>query len=293
MADPFATTSPLWRRDPLGEYVWTAVKGHLTRYAEAVWIYGGPKQQLTRQLLVPHWKTCLAVIRRWDAAGTEILDVEVALLGPVSKARWNDETQNLEIVAIRLHAEAVGPLLGWSPFEMAGVDMVRLSGMPFDGIRRHAEDQSDAAEIAAMLTAAIAHLAADSRDIDPLVAMAARNLRHPYRNYTVAEICTKIDIPERSLRRKFRQQLGIGPKLYARQSRLKHVLLEADRLPNPRWTDLALDFGYFDQAHLLEDVRQMTGMGLSRLHALRRNQTSALKDHRLTDCPSPSRSKAA
>ena len=54
--------------------------------------------------------------------------------------------------------------------------------------------------------------------------------------------------------------MGLAPKTIARLMRFRRVV---DRNPadlSARWTEIALDAGYFDQAHLIRDFRQFAGM---------------------------------
>lgn len=63
----------------------------------------------------------------------------------------------------------------------------------------------------------------------------------------------------RRLERAFARDLGIGPKLFARIVRLNGVLAMLGETERARAVDLALDAGYFDQAHLLRDFRLLAG----------------------------------
>lgn len=63
----------------------------------------------------------------------------------------------------------------------------------------------------------------------------------------------------RRLERAFERDVGIRPKLYARIVRLNAVLATLDDAERARAVDLALDAGYFDQAHLLRDFRALAG----------------------------------
>jgi methylphosphotriester-DNA--protein-cysteine methyltransferase len=53
----------------------------------------------------------------------------------------------------------------------------------------------------------------------------------------------------------FRDQVGVAPKLYARIIRFNRVMQHLRHGGHGTWADLALEFGYYDQAHLVRDVR--------------------------------------
>jgi transcriptional regulator GlxA family with amidase domain len=63
----------------------------------------------------------------------------------------------------------------------------------------------------------------------------------------------------RRLQRAFARDLGVSPKLYARIVRLNSVLATLAEPERARFVDLALEAGYFDQAHLLRDFRLLAG----------------------------------
>jgi methylphosphotriester-DNA--protein-cysteine methyltransferase len=57
----------------------------------------------------------------------------------------------------------------------------------------------------------------------------------------------------------YRRQLGLPPKVLARVIRFNRLLRRLDEEGDVRWADLAVDCGYYDQAHLHRDFRQFAG----------------------------------
>lgn len=58
----------------------------------------------------------------------------------------------------------------------------------------------------------------------------------------------------------FREHLGIPPKIVARMIRFERVATLLQRDPETSWSQAAYRCGYFDQAHLIRDCRQFTGV---------------------------------
>jgi AraC-like DNA-binding protein len=75
----------------------------------------------------------------------------------------------------------------------------------------------------------------------------------------IAEVAERCGATARQLERAFARDLGIRPKLFARIVRLNAFLERLGEAERDRTVDLALDAGYFDQAHLLLDFRSLTG----------------------------------
>jgi len=57
-----------------------------------------------------------------------------------------------------------------------------------------------------------------------------------------------------------RQHLGVSPKHYARIERFVQLAKRVDRTPAAGWADLAAEHGYYDQAHLIHEFREFTGL---------------------------------
>ncbi len=69
----------------------------------------------------------------------------------------------------------------------------------------------------------------------------------------------------RQVERRFRDAVGVGPKALSRVVRFQEVLrrLSGDE----PWVEVALDCGYYDQAHLIRDFRDFVGLAPSRFRA--------------------------
>lgn len=75
----------------------------------------------------------------------------------------------------------------------------------------------------------------------------------------IDDVSRSLGWSRRRMQRVFARDLGISPKLYARIVRLNAVLATLGETERARAVDLALDAGYFDQAHLLRDFRILAG----------------------------------
>jgi AraC-like DNA-binding protein len=72
---------------------------------------------------------------------------------------------------------------------------------------------------------------------------------------TVDEVAGRVGMSSRHLRRSFHATVGVGPKTYARFVRFQHAL--ALGRSRRTWTEVAQKTGYFDQAHLNADFREL------------------------------------
>jgi AraC-like DNA-binding protein len=73
----------------------------------------------------------------------------------------------------------------------------------------------------------------------------------------IEEIAREIGISRQHLARQFQHHVGVSPKTFARLMRFRRLL---SALPeNPDWADVAAQHGYYDQAHLIDEFRELAG----------------------------------
>jgi AraC-like DNA-binding protein len=76
---------------------------------------------------------------------------------------------------------------------------------------------------------------------------------------TVDDLVNKAGIGKRTLQRIFNEHVGVNPKWVIRRYRLHELIERVHDSPSVDWAQLALELGYFDQAHLINDFRSIVG----------------------------------
>ena len=76
---------------------------------------------------------------------------------------------------------------------------------------------------------------------------------------SVKDMVDQSNLSERSLQRKVKQLLGVGPKSYSSVMRINSVLAYMKAHPAANWQDILFQFGYYDQAHFIKDFKRYTG----------------------------------
>jgi AraC-like DNA-binding protein len=74
-------------------------------------------------------------------------------------------------------------------------------------------------------------------------------------DYLAGQACLSVS----QFERRFRQQIGISPKLFARTNRFHKAFQLKDQHPSLDWLSIALQSGYTDYQHLVKDFRQFSG----------------------------------
>jgi len=84
-------------------------------------------------------------------------------------------------------------------------------------------------------------------------------------------------LSERHFARQFNHHLGLRPKAFARVLRFGRAVRRLAREGDARLADVALDCGYYDQAHFTRDFREFAGVTAAELLASRRPAGSGFR----------------
>ncbi|EGL19995.1 MULTISPECIES: helix-turn-helix domain-containing protein [unclassified Paenibacillus] len=75
----------------------------------------------------------------------------------------------------------------------------------------------------------------------------------------VEDVGARFGISARTMQRMFSQYVGVSPKWVIKRYRLQDAAVSADAGESPDWSKLAVDLGYYDQAHLIKDFKTVIG----------------------------------
>jgi AraC-like DNA-binding protein len=70
---------------------------------------------------------------------------------------------------------------------------------------------------------------------------------------------SRCHISKRTLQRLFNQYVGVSPKWVIKRYRLHDAVEQLATGAVVDWPRLALDLGYFDQAHFIKDFKMLVG----------------------------------
>jgi AraC-like DNA-binding protein len=166
-------------------------------------------------------------------------------------------------------------LLGVPMHELTNrvVELDELLGTEADRLVEQLHDASGWEARFELLDRALVRRLDAARPGSPDVAWAWRRLVEAGGRLPVMELCDELGCSRKHLVRRFSDQIGVAPKTFARVLRFQRAVymlghcdgasvFDAHRLGSGRelsWAEIALDCGYFDQAHMNRDFRQFAG----------------------------------
>src|SRR5882757_8892333 len=217
--------------------------------------YGtGSRTETSRECLLPNGRTSLWVILNRDEFRSDQQTVPGAfVVGP------NDRASVIEIESGRAHLEVEFTSAGAAAFfptalsELRGevVGLRELWGTDGGQLRERvlvARDRTQVVE--AML---LRHLTGNP---DPAMCAAVDWIET---GASLATVTERLGLLPRTFRRRFVAQVGMTPKRYARIRRLQRVVHAIDGCTRPDWALVAAQHGYSDQAHLIDEFRDLVG----------------------------------
>jgi AraC-like DNA-binding protein len=106
------------------------------------------------------------------------------------------------------------------------------------------------------------YLMTRSAAVNPIsnTAKAAVHVMHNNGCVRVEDLARAAGLGARQLERRFRHEIGMGPKMYCRVIRFEAALKLKAVSPSMRWTQIAHALGYHDQMHMVHDFKRLAGV---------------------------------
>jgi AraC-like DNA-binding protein len=84
-------------------------------------------------------------------------------------------------------------------------------------------------------------------------------LRYPHQ-VSVGSVLDQVGLSSRRFIQLFHQQIGLAPKAFCRVCRFQHILHRVHGAQDVEWVQVALECGYYDQAHFIHEFRDFSGL---------------------------------
>lgn len=100
---------------------------------------------------------------------------------------------------------------------------------------------------------------ATPRKRHPAVSFGIQQLR-AVEQQSVAHVVDKAGFSQRRFIQLFSEQVGLAPKRFCRVSRFQRIIQLVHGTGEVDWAELAVDCGYYDQAHFIHDFQSFAGI---------------------------------
>jgi AraC-like DNA-binding protein len=109
----------------------------------------------------------------------------------------------------------------------------------------------------------------------PAVKFALEQFERDSSQFSIAEMARRTGWSERRFSQIFREQVGFPPKVWYRLQRFRRTVRQLRSGVEVPWAELAVEFEFYDQAHLANEFRSFSGIDLTTYTAMSQRQDYA------------------
>ncbi|MFZ0631277.1 MAG: helix-turn-helix domain-containing protein [Acidobacteriaceae bacterium] len=242
----------------------------LAALVRCFWYWEGIPQPHLRERLLPNGEAAIIFNLRDDEM--RIYDADdpqrytscglVGITGPRTNCFAIDTAAEERVIGIQFQAGGTFPFFREPAAEVANqsVALDCLWGPRAALLREQLlAAASPEAMFALLESELLAHLARPL-ELHPAVAFARGHICRAPHATTIAGVTQRIGMSQRRFIEIFRDQIGLAPKAFCRVRRFQRVLEAVHRRQSVDWVQVALDGGYYDQAHFIHDFQDFSGM---------------------------------
>ncbi len=242
----------------------------LSQFVSCFWYWEGAPQTPAKERLMPTGEPGIIINMRDDQlrlyACDDLERSDTYGLALFSGARTEPfaihNQQQDRVFGIQFHAAGAFPFFRTPANEMANI-AVPLDNLWRGGAGELRERLLAAPTVECMFQAAESLLLSQVvRDLEfhRAVSFALRHFCRTPNAGKIAQVTDKLGLSQRHFIAVFRQQVGLTPKAFCRVRRFQYVLHSIHAASHVDWAQVALDSGYYDQAHFIHDFRRFSGV---------------------------------
>src|SRR5438552_8473250 len=227
----------------------------LREYVECLWTRGTSEPNAQHHVIPDG---CIDLVLAYGAAGGEPPQVALAV-GTMTRPLVVGADEACAYVGVRFWPGRALPFLGMPASELTDLridiaDVWQDRGASLENL--HGLEPADVpSAFEGLLVARIAR----ANPVDLTVDAAVRAILRAGGNLSIASLAPALGVTRQHLARAFALHVGVPPKTFARVTRVRRALAKARVASAVDWAALAIDVGYYDQAHLAGEVREVTG----------------------------------
>ena len=251
----------------------------LDAFIESIWLYRNDPRPHRLERILPTGAAQLIVNLKEDQ--TRIYDPALpsgcvatagtVLCGVQSRYQVIDTSEQEFVAGVAFRPGGTVPFMRVPAHETSDADvpLEALWGHCRTAALRERLLESDSPEAALDALEAILHEACTPWGLHPAVTFALTAFERAPLTTSVAAVTDAIGLSAKRFIEQFKTEVGMTPKRYCRIRRFQRAVTQAHQGPAVDWARVALDCGYFDQAHFIHDFRSFAGLAPTSYQAAR------------------------
>lgn len=174
---------------------------------------------------------------------------------------FDPSTADAEHVAVTLTPHGAYQFFGLPMAELRGqvFELEALLNLIANDLQQRLLEAPSLHQRFELMVAWVRQVLANGPSPDRHVRHAFGQLKGSRGQVRVQQLCDELGVSRSWLARRFKDQVGMSPKRFARVLKFQHAVERVEQQAEPDWPDLAVACGYYDQAHLIREFKAHSG----------------------------------
>ena len=242
----------------------------LSAFVHCFWYWESAPRAHSKEKLLPNGESAIIFnlrdepIKIYDAQNLSKYSSygRAVLSGARSDCFVIDTEQQERVAGIQFQPGGAFPFFRMPASEMEGasVDLDDLWPCRAKEIREQLLAAPTVEALFAQLERCLLAQLAHPLELHPAVTYALAQFQETSHACRIATVTDQIGLSSRRFIELFRRQVGLGPKVFCRVRRFQSVLRMVHERADVDWVQVALECGYYDQAHFIHDFQSFSGL---------------------------------
>jgi AraC-like DNA-binding protein len=242
----------------------------LSAFVEILWLYQGDTPSHKKERRLPDGSMALVInlrddlIRIYDRCQHDQFQNYrgCVISGAHSEVMLIDTTSQAEVLGVQFKRGGAFPFLSLPAAELHNeiISLDMLWGAAAIDLREQLLAARTPERRFQLLEQFLLARLAQSRTVHPAVTFALKEFQDVSCSPTIATVTERIGMSQTRFIQVFREAVGLTPKQYCRVLRFQEVLRVLERGVSGSMAALAMNCGYYDQAHFIHDFQAFSGL---------------------------------
>jgi len=245
----------------------------LSQFVENMWLIEGYAGDYTREKILPDG--AIELIIDLDTQPKTIFEDEASERFRTVRKAWisGERTHyivigaesNQSMVGIRFRPGGAYPFFNFPISELSEsvTELDLIWGSLVDEIRNQLLETKSAQERLLRLESFLLRQARRPLEVNRLITFAVYQLQHSPQFLAIRDLANTIGITQKHLISQFERVVGLRPKSFARVCKFQNVVNLIEQQKEFKWAAIALECGYYDQAHFIKEFHSFSGLNPS------------------------------
>lgn len=247
----------------------------LNMLVKCYWTLESPRQETPeKQTIVPDG--CMEMIFHYgdlytqytgnqlngQAGGDSFIQPKCFVIGQLTRPLQIEPTGETGIFSVRFHPDGFLPFatIPIKKMENTAISLEKLFGKDGLEIEQKILNANSTTEKVKLIETFLLKRLTDAGTVDRIVKSTVETILTANGQLSVDELSKQTNINRRQLERKFSSTIGLSPKQLSKTIRLQTTLKMLLNKKFNSLTALAYESEYYDQAHLIKDFKEFTGL---------------------------------